>query len=126
MTRSDAFKVAFLVALAIGNGACEPSCPIDVLNSKTSPDGRWKAVHYARDCEGATGGWTYHVAVIPASADLTDRDGIFACEPTKFVDARLNVTWVTSKRLRVAYLKGLQVYTKEQPANGVTVDYVVE
>src|SRR6266542_2268090 len=63
--------VAGILALA---PSCAPMCGVSLVRRVPSPDGRWEAVLFERDC-GATTDFATHVSVLRTGAKLPNKQG---------------------------------------------------
>lgn len=95
-------------------------CGVDVFDTRTSPDGRYKAVSFGVDC-GATTGFNTQLSILPATAAF-DRD---AYPPQLILDGKwtLAILWKDDAGLVVTIPKTVRIYKQEERAGEVFISY---
>ena len=95
-------RLALLVSLtALLAFRCRRWCESDLLSSVRSPAGRYRAVEYFRDCEGATGPGSYEVSIIQSSDKLPKGAGnVLGLQPTRQGNARVKLRWLAEMNLK--------------------------
>ena len=100
----------------------------------TSPDGRFEAVVYAREC-GATSWYTTEVSILPLGAAVKgdwgnimtadDHDGQLKLPLTGVgVLKGMEVRWASNRELVVSYPAAAEVGKKQKLSQGITITYV--
>lgn len=95
-------------------------CGVDVFDTGTSPDGRYKAVSFGVDC-GATTGFNTQVSILLATTAF-DRD---VYPPRLILDDKwtLAMRWADNAVLTVTIPKTVRIYKQEDRAGEVIVRY---
>ena len=119
------FRSFFILAAL--TGCMGDMCGNRILRTATSPDGRYTAVTFARDC-GATTRASTQVSILTPGEDPPDGGNIFIAEPNSGLDARpgrdgVEVTWLGPTRLRIRYDRSAHVFMRVEAFGDVTVDY---
>lgn len=121
-----------LSPLAIGLAAaslqgCFFDCDDEVTRRALSPDGRWLAAAFVRNC-GATTDFATHVVVVEAGDEPDDSGKIFVAEagsapraPQGGPDVRLR--WLGADRLEVTYGAGAKIFLQAVRLRGVDIVY---
>ncbi|MGZ4789109.1 MAG: hypothetical protein ACXVZX_11375 [Terriglobales bacterium] len=108
-------------------------CGNSVAREVPSPDGKWKAVIYERDC-GATTDFSTQVSVLEARDDVGDESGnVFITDsnhgavPISGIGViNVDVLWRSNSEVRVRYPSAARVFKKETRISGVSVSYETE
>lgn len=122
------FIVGALLFLVVFERGCDvlvnklfPFCGNDIVSELPSPDKRFKAVVFQRDC-GATTGFSTQISIIPFNEKLGDDSGgnIFVANDNNgnapLSDKgtiQTDAQWKDSSRLRIIYDKRAKVYKNE-------------
>jgi len=123
--------LALVVFIVVGASVLlDAGCGNDVLAEHASPDGRWKAVVFQRDC-GATTDFSTQVSVIRASRGIrnspgnvfvTDTDhGIAPSGPGGGPEVR--VRWESPDLLVIAHHEAARVFRSEEAVGSIRVEY---
>jgi hypothetical protein len=98
-------------------------CANGIVREDTSPDRRWKAVVFERDC-GATTRESTQVSIVPAAAELPNESGnVFVA----YVDPSLvRVSWTDPNSAIVSRpkLSKESVFLQEEKVKNVTITFV--
>ena len=104
----------FAVILGAGyailvNMALKPSCSLEELTARPSPDGRFAYSVFRKDC-GATTDYVTGVALRPADRPLADDPGDFVL----IINGNVSVEprWRSSDRLEIAAPSSEQIFKK--------------
>lgn len=103
-------------------------CANTVVAESPSPDGRWKALVFERDC-GATTRASLQVSVLPAGGALGDEGGnVFAGELAESGGggAPLGMRWLGPDLLQLSHSPHLKVIRAEAAVGGVRIARAVE
>lgn len=108
------------LGVAIFENIGSADCDVDVFDTRTSPDGRYKAVSFGVDC-GATTGFNTQLSILPATAAF-DRD---VYPPSLVLDDKrpLAMRWADNVVLVVTIPKTARIYKREDRAGEVIVRY---
>ena len=108
----------FFVVLA----NCSLSCGNKIVAESRSPNGRWKAVSFSRNCY-ATARYcppVTHVSVLPVTEELPGGDGnVFSIDAVDGID----LAWKSDDVLLVRYFSG-PVLRKQKQIGDVRVEYM--
>lgn len=131
-------RLLVLIALALFTfplGGCNPpllgTCSNSIIQSVYSPDKRFKAVIFGRNC-GATSGFDTQVSVLPGQTALSDDDGgnVFivdgdhgAAPMGRGGGPNVWVKWLGTKKLQIVYDRRARTFLKEKQSQGVSVIY---
>ena len=127
-TAASVTAVAILAAQRFGAAACTNR----ILTAVVSPDGRYKAVVFERDC-GATTDYSTQVSVLAASDEL-GRDGsnIFVADTAGGKapsgprgGPQVRRAWKADEELFVGHHSAARIFRKEDRYRGVVVLYGV-
>ena len=96
-------------------------CGNETFHETLSPDGRFKAIIFQRDCGAATG-FSTQISLLPSDAALPNECGnIFAADRHP-EDKNIEIAWLSSTELLVRHTADLATY-KETSRYGVRVIY---
>jgi hypothetical protein len=131
LTVSAAIAVGLM--LLVGYSVTRGMCGNRIAQEIPSPDGRWKAVIYERDC-GATTDFSTQISIVKRQDDVGDENGnVFIADsddgsvPVSGLGVlAVDVTWTPSGTLTVHYPQKARVFRKESHAAGVSVSYFAE
>jgi hypothetical protein len=113
------------ILIAVGVFAYRSISSFDICDTRverriTSPDGKWVAVVFHRDC-GATVDFNTHVSLVPAGKVFS-----FHGYPPAYSgggDAALTVSWLAANRLQIGLPLGEKVYRRDRAADGIAIVY---
>ncbi len=95
-------------------------CGNEIGYEELSPDGKFKAVVFERDC-GATTRASTQISILPKSESLTNEAGnIFIAKG----DLRIAMQWISTTELSVTYPPGTTVFRKQEQKDGITIRFV--
>jgi hypothetical protein len=122
--------VSLLLWLLASTG-CGSYCTFDKVQSVNSPDGKWQAVVFGRNC-GPTTGNEVHVNVgRPSTNPSLGRGNTFRADadygkaPTNARGTPLaHATWTAQNVLTITYDSREKVYKKDERVGEVSVRYV--
>jgi hypothetical protein len=104
-------------------------CGNELLAESASPDGRFKAIVFQRDC-GATTGFSTQVSVVKASASTGNSAGnVFIADTSNGApsgpggDPMVKVQWRSPELLVVSHHAAARVFTAESKIGSVNVHY---
>jgi hypothetical protein len=107
--------IAMLCALCV---ACEPECADDVVSYEGSPDGRYVATVFVRNCH-ATSPFVTIVSIRPRD-EAFDPDGEYVLSVHGRVP--VSVRWESATQLAVSH-PSARVYRSERSWRDVTIRY---
>ena len=123
------FVFSVLVALAAFVSSCTDICSNEVIASALSPDGRYDAIIFQRDC-GATTGFSTQISIVQHGDIPTASGNIFVADDDHGVAAagawggpRAEVQWESADRLLVLYARGSRIFKQDRSRSGITVSY---
>jgi hypothetical protein len=123
--------VALLIALGVSISALlESACGNEVLQEAVSPDRKYKALVFQRDC-GATTGFSTQISVISALANLENAQGnLFSADDNhgaapagKGGGPEVKVEWRSTDELVVLHHASARVFRAERQLGAVKVKY---
>jgi hypothetical protein len=100
---------------------CRLSCENRILAESQSPDGRWKAVSFSRNCVAVAGYCpsVSYVSVLPAREELPEGEGnVFG---GIVPDGALEVGWKSDDQLLIRH--SARVFHQQERVGGVRVEY---
>jgi hypothetical protein len=126
--RSSALLAVFAGCFDFG-GACANERLVD----RASPDGRWHAVVFQRDC-GATTGFSTQVSVLPAGYSLRNEGGnAFTADDDHGAAGAgpgagpsVSARWIAPDTLEVRFHPRSRVFTREAKVGVVAIRYVTD
>ena len=126
--RSCALLAAFAGCFDFGDG-----CANDQLADRTSPDGRWHAVVFQRDC-GATTGFSTQVGVLAAGDSLRNEGGnAFTADDDHGAapagpggGPAVSIRWLAPDTLEVRFHPRSRIFTREARVGAVEIRYVTD
>ena len=122
--------ILILITLVALRQSLDPACSNTVLSETTSPDGRFKAVVFSRDC-GATVGFNTQVSVIAVSEVFGNEPGNIFIADTNHGAApaglgggpEVRVSWPSKDNLSLAYHLSARVFRAKDHVASVAVSY---
>jgi hypothetical protein len=115
----------FVAALVISG--CSDGCQNTELSSARSPDGRWRAVMFQRDC-GATTGFSTQVSILPIGKKLKGAGNTFVADDDHGAAARsawggpwASLRWIASDQLEVSHDARAHVFKANPTVNSVQI-----
>lgn len=120
------FVLVFLGTLS----GCSVLCDNDLVKETLSPDGKWKAVVFQRDC-GATTGFSTQLSVLKAAKNLPNRNGNVLIADTdhgkapaaKWGGPDVQARWPSNNILQVSFHPATRIFKQEMKFAEVTVEY---
>ena len=109
-------------------------CNNDIAQEVSSPNGKYKAIIFERDC-GATTDFSTQVSVLKASKSLSRSDGgnVFVADSNRGVvgtDIKgvmaVYAHWASNSVLEIHYPSGARVFEKNDRIGDVTVHYLTD
>jgi hypothetical protein len=121
--------------LAVFNGCFDfgGGCANDQLADRASPNGRWHAVVFQRDC-GATTGFSTQVSVLAAGDSLRNEGGnAFTADDDHGAAPAgpgggpvVTVRWLAPDTLEVRFHPRSRIFTREARVEAVAIRYVTD
>jgi len=120
--------VAAVTTILSGCGSLD-MCGNQVLQQVASPDGRFKAVIFERDC-GATSGYSTQVSVLPSGTKLPNESGnVFVIDDSDG-SARLGSSglrvwakWLGARHLKIVYGAEETVFHNAPKYKDIAISY---
>jgi hypothetical protein len=117
-----------LVALLTSAG-CSNACQNSVASRSLSPDGKWAAVIFQRDC-GATTGFSTQISIVGANAEPSDTGTAFIADDDHGA-ARVGdwqgpwaeIKWLAPDRVLVRYAAKSRLFKQRGQVSGVRITY---
>jgi hypothetical protein len=110
--------LAWIIAIYI---ALSPSCGLDVLSEKKSPDAAFIMTLYTHDCGATTSGATLlSIRRADEEFDPEDTEDVLIVRRFEPVTA----VWVDSGRIQVEVPKRAEIFRKDQEWNGIAISYI--
>ena len=99
--------------------SCSDMCRNETVSESVSPDGRYRAVVFTRDC-GATTDYSTQVSILPASSDTPPRGigNTFVC-----AGGDVGVDWTSGGGLMIHCPSQTRVFKSKTRVRGVDVTY---
>jgi hypothetical protein len=127
--RSSALLGVFAGCFDLASGVCAN----EGLADRASPDGRWHAVVFQRDC-GATTGSSTQVSVLPAGDSLRNEGGnAFTADDDHGAppvdpggSPSVSARWIATDTLEVRFHPRSRVFTRESQVGAVAIRYVMD
>lgn len=120
------FAIAVLLAVAIGASLyafegrlTAAMCDNTVFAESESPDGKWKAVVFGRNC-GATDSISTQISILPMSVDLPNKGGNI-CMVSVF--PKVELRWAGNNELVITHRRGAKFFNAVQSFYGVSIRY---
>ena len=86
-------------------------CHNEIFSEVISPNGKYKAVVFERNC-GATTGYSTQVSILPASRELQNKKGNVFIQDGHPDWTEVRVIWIDDKNLNIDFQSDYQVYTQ--------------
>jgi hypothetical protein len=126
-------RISALFAVFAGCFDAGGGCANERLVDRPSPDGRWHAVVFQRDC-GATTGVSTQVSVLPAGDSLrneggnafTSDDDHGAAPAVAGGGPTVSTRWIAPDTLEVRFHPRSRVFTREEKVGAVAIRYVTD
>src|ERR1041385_8380674 len=137
MRISPTFRLAILLAGAVLTAGyiglrqfTNSICSLDVIRRMPSPDGRFEAVLFQRNC-GATTNFATNLSITRSGSTISNAPGNLLVADSDHGRApldsgyvvRVTVRWVTPDSVIVHYDSRAHVYKQSMRAHGVSVAY---
>jgi hypothetical protein len=105
-------------------------CKNELIGEHPSPDGKYKAVLFVRDC-GATTGFSTQVSLLRSNAQLKNGSGNLFIADTdhgKIPSGQkggpeVRIVWEGSKDIYIVHHENARVFKAEKKVNGINVNY---
>ena len=97
-------------------------CGNEIFIQENSPDGKYKALVFQRDC-GATTGFSTQVSVLDANEELENEGGNVFITNNHPNDNRIELHWSNSSSLIIRNTKSTKPLRKEAKIGSVEVRY---
>ena len=128
LCRSSLLLAVFARCFDFGGG-----CANERLADRASPNGRWHAVVFQRDC-GATTGFSTQVSVLPAGDSLRNEGGnAFTADDDHGAapagpggGPSVSARWIAPDTLEVRFHPRSRVFTREARVGAVAIRYVTD
>lgn len=125
-TLTGVLPAAFLLALAFGALYYLFSpfgmCANEVFAQENSPDGKYKALVFQRDC-GATTGFSTQVSVLKMQEELGDEGGNSFIVDGHPNETHIELLWADSSNLTIKNTTHLETYRKESRVQSISINY---
>jgi len=121
-----AILIFFVGLIGIGlyalNNLFSGMCGNETFNEVISPDGRFKAVIFQRDC-GATTGFSTQISLISPMDKLKNDGGNIFIVDGHPNDRKIDMVWLSPKKLLISNVSELQPHKKVGKYKDVAIDY---
>ena len=97
-------------------------CGNEIFSEVQSPDGKFRAVVFQRDC-GATTGFSTQISILLAKDKLENEGGNIFIVDGHPNDRKIGITWEGPKKLKSNNGSGLPSHKKESRYQGVSIEY---
>ena len=122
-------NLATLTLSVVVASGCSDASQNDAIDRVISPDRKYEAVLFQRDC-GATTAFSTQVSIIPADGAIEDAGNAFVADDDHGKAAagswggpRAEVRWRSSNELLVRYAEGSRIFEQEASVSGVEVEF---
>jgi hypothetical protein len=114
--------ILFLLLVLLLYSCATGMCGNEVFQEAGSPDGKYRAVIFQRDC-GATTGFSTQVSILSASATLGNKPGNVFIADGHPDWTRIEVQWDDARMLTITYLSENKISKSKTKYRGITVNY---
>jgi hypothetical protein len=130
----DTLRISLILAstLLLITACRDDSCGNTVLQDVPSPDGRWHAVVFARNC-GATTGFSTQVSLLNGSRTATGSGNVFVADSDhgKVPSGPgggpvVLANWIDARTLRIRYDTGARVFRQDTRHDDLKLQYLAE
>ena len=105
-------------------------CGNHIIDSKFSPNKKYKLLIFSRDC-GATTGFSTQISIIDSNEILEQKDtgNVFIADDdhgkakTKGEIINLNTRWINNENLVIEYPKNARIYKNDDSEKGINIIY---
>ncbi|MGH7489140.1 MAG: hypothetical protein ACREMY_26580 [bacterium] len=116
-----------LLTLTVLTGCAEGMCGNRVLDTVASPDGKYAAVIFERDC-GATTRASTQVSILPSGEAPSGVGNIFIAETGAASGGdpsglEVEAAWLGPNRLRIRYSRNANIFRRVRERKSVQVEY---
>ncbi len=108
----------FVLSVLVLSSACS-TCGNDPLHAEKSPDGKYVAIAFLREC-GVPAGFSTQVSILEAPGKLLDQPGNIFVVAGKH-PARVH--WESDRKLIIEIPPGGEVSKKVEELRGITIEY---
>lgn len=98
-------------------------CGNEVFQEVVSPDGRYKAVVFQRDC-GVTTGFSTQISILRAEQELEDDPGNIFIMDGHPEWTHVAITWVDAETISIKYAFGYEPFKSKNSYRGIHIEYV--
>jgi hypothetical protein len=124
--------LVFVILGVAANWLFSGMCGNELLAESPSPDGRYRAVVFERDC-GATSPFSTQVSILEAGDDFDGEGGNTLVADTNHGDApsgpgggpEVSVRWLAPNKLQISHHGKARVFMAEKKVGEVDVGYTV-
>ena len=109
-------------AILLASCSSEPVCQNELQGRSISPDGKWSAVIFSRNC-GATVGRNYQVSIVPGGAAPTGKGNVLVADGVPSYSDRLKPVWSGSESVTVPIPSEARVFTKSSEVGVIKVKF---
>jgi hypothetical protein len=120
MTMRKAITVATLLTL----WSCSPGsmCDNEIITETYSPDKKYKAIVFNRDC-GATTGISSQLSILKADKELENKGGnTFVVDKGEII----KIEWTNQRQLTVLYDSLARTFEMKDRLEGISVEYQIQ
>jgi hypothetical protein len=120
-----------VLPLSLGLGACSDICSNTEVARSTSPDGRFDAVLFQRDC-GATTGFSSQISLVAAGENIDSSSPLYradddhgAAQVGAWGGPWTEAKWIAADKLLVRYAERSRIFEQDEYSDGISVSYQV-
>jgi hypothetical protein len=114
----------FLLGSGFILSGCPDPCTTEVKRELSSPDGRFKAIVFTRDC-GAVTTTVVHLSIITKGEAMPKAGNVLSGDwgHNSNVGLDMQIGWVSNSRLKVIYDDRLKTSLKTSVVSGIDVEF---
>jgi len=114
--------ITAMCAIFMSSCSSEPSCENELQGHSLSPDGKWSAVIFSRNC-GATVGDSYQVSIVPSGEMPIGKGNALVVDQAPPYSNRLKPIWNGGDSIIVPIPAGSRIFLKVDYVSGVRVTF---
>jgi len=119
-------KINIAILLSIFYIACNTTCLNEIIKEIYSPDEKYKAICFIRNC-GATTDYSYHVSILKKKQVLPNKPGnVFICDSNhvEFTNFRqIKISWKSKNELIIDYPGSPGIFKKNKSYRNFLIIY---
>jgi len=125
------FLLLIVIFLCLTSNGCQSDCTNNTINQFNSPNNRFIAVVFTRNC-GSSTDYSTQVSILPFSEKLGDVSGnVFICDSNHknsksyniYGGPEVSVNWLNENQMVIKYSRGSRIFLSNIVHGLITIQY---